>query len=72
MPVNINSQLREYQRQGVKFLFRQYAQGQGGILGDDMVSHVLPCSLAVLYSKRVELRDLHQSLSAAPAVGGAG
>ena len=29
--------LRDYQRDGVCFLFRQYAQKQGGILGDDMV-----------------------------------
>ena len=29
--------LRDYQRDGVRFLFRQYAQKQGGILGDDMV-----------------------------------
>ncbi|KAL3134837.1 hypothetical protein ABBQ32_007805 [Trebouxia sp. C0010 RCD-2024] len=28
--------LRDYQRDGVAFLFRQYAQNQGGILGDDM------------------------------------
>ena len=40
-PGSINSHLRSYQRAGVKFLFRQYAQGQGGILGDDMVR--TPC-----------------------------
>lgn len=32
--------LRDYQRDGVAFFFRQYAQNQGGILGDDMVSHL--------------------------------
>ena len=37
VPGNINSHLRSFQRTGVQFLFRQYAQGQGGILGDDMV-----------------------------------
>ena len=37
MPATINKYLRDYQRDGVSFLFRQYAQGQGGILGDDMV-----------------------------------
>ena len=37
MPATINKYLRDYQRDGVSFLFRQYAQGHGGILGDDMV-----------------------------------
>jgi len=34
--------LRDYQRDGVRFLFRQYAQKQGGILGDDMVIFYCP------------------------------
>ena len=38
VPATINRYLRDYQRDGVCFLFRQYAQGLGGILGDDMVS----------------------------------
>ncbi|KAK9840685.1 hypothetical protein WJX84_004254 [Apatococcus fuscideae] len=43
VPRTINKFLRDYQRQGVQFLFRQYATrsrkhpaGMGGILGDDM------------------------------------
>ncbi|KAL0045771.1 hypothetical protein WJX82_003975 [Trebouxia sp. C0006] len=36
VPATINMYLRDYQRDGVRFLFRQYAQKQGGILGDDM------------------------------------
>ena len=37
VPATINMYLRDYQREGVRFLFRQYANQQGGILGDDMV-----------------------------------
>lgn len=36
VPANINKFLRSYQRDGVRFLFRQYAQNKGGILADDM------------------------------------
>ena len=40
VPATINMYLRDYQRDGVRFLFRQFAQHQGGILGDDMVLYV--------------------------------
>lgn len=33
---HINCQLREYQRDGVRFLWSRYRDGKGGILGDDM------------------------------------
>jgi SNF2 family DNA or RNA helicase len=36
IPAPLNKFLRDYQRQGVDFLYRQYEQGMGGILGDDM------------------------------------
>lgn len=36
VPATINVFLRPYQRQGVRFLLRQYAQGIGGLLSDDM------------------------------------
>jgi hypothetical protein len=36
IPAAINTYLRNYQRDGVKFLWRQYKQGSGGLLGDDM------------------------------------
>ena len=36
VPASINRFLRSYQREGVKFLFRQYAKDKGGILADDM------------------------------------
>lgn len=42
VPSSINMYLRDYQRDGVTFFFRQYAQNQGGILGDDMVPPLSP------------------------------
>ena len=36
VPASINKFLRSYQRDGIRFLFRQYAQNRGGILADDM------------------------------------
>eukprot|EP00887_Chlorella_sp_A99_P006990 scaffold2.g6990.t1 len=36
VPASINKFLRSYQRDGVHFLFCQYARGTGGVLADDM------------------------------------
>ncbi|GAA5896419.1 hypothetical protein JCM5296_002726 [Sporobolomyces johnsonii] len=36
IPAPINKFLRQYQREGVEFLYGQYKKGMGGILGDDM------------------------------------
>lgn len=36
VPASINRHLREYQRDGVKFLYSLYAQDKGGILADGM------------------------------------
>ncbi|XP_078575534.1 uncharacterized protein LOC144861483 isoform X2 [Branchiostoma floridae x Branchiostoma japonicum] len=36
IPATINRYLRDYQREGVQFLYRQYERGMGAILGDDM------------------------------------
>lgn len=36
VPAAINTYLRDYQRDGVKFFWRQYTEGRGGLLGDDM------------------------------------
>jgi SNF2 family DNA or RNA helicase len=33
---NVNQHLREYQREGVKWLWGKYTRGEGGILGDEM------------------------------------
>lgn len=36
VPASINTHLRDYQRDGIRFLWSAYSQGRGGILGDDM------------------------------------
>ncbi|PRP85625.1 hypothetical protein PROFUN_06414 [Planoprotostelium fungivorum] len=36
IPGSINSKLRDYQREGVKFLYSHYRNNSGAILGDDM------------------------------------
>ncbi|KAJ6476254.1 RAD26-like SNF2 family DNA-dependent ATPase [Mycena sanguinolenta] len=36
VPAAINTYLRDYQRDGVKFFWDRYKEGRGGILGDDM------------------------------------
>lgn len=36
VPAAINTYLRDYQRDGVQFLYRQYEKNLGGLLGDDM------------------------------------
>lgn len=36
IPATINSYLRQYQRDGVSFLFQHYSENTGAILGDDM------------------------------------
>jgi SNF2 family DNA or RNA helicase len=36
IPAPINRFLKEYQKDGVRFLYAKYASGKGGVLGDDM------------------------------------
>lgn len=36
VPAPINVFLREYQREGIQFIFDRYIEGKGGVLGDDM------------------------------------
>jgi DNA excision repair protein ERCC-6-like 2 len=36
VPGAINTYLRDYQREGVKFFWSQYQEKRGGLLGDDM------------------------------------
>ena len=36
VPASINRYLREYQREGIRFLYRLYSLDLGGILADDM------------------------------------
>lgn len=36
VPATINRYLRDYQRDGVRFLYQHYSENTGAILGDDM------------------------------------
>lgn len=36
VPYTINRYLRDYQREGIKFLYNNYIRSRGCILGDDM------------------------------------
>lgn len=36
IPAPLNHYLKEYQKEGVRFLYRKYAAGTGAVLGDDM------------------------------------
>jgi len=46
IPAAINTYLRDYQRDGVRFLWRQYKEGRGGLLGDDMgLVSAIACSM---------------------------
>lgn len=36
VPAAINTYLRDYQRDGVRFFWDKYKEGRGGLLGDDM------------------------------------
>jgi DNA excision repair protein ERCC-6-like 2 len=36
VPGSINTYLRDYQRDGIKFFWDRFKNGQGGLLGDDM------------------------------------
>lgn len=57
IPGPINTYLRDYQRDGVKFLWRQYSEGRGGLLGDDMglVSNYVQAMHDLLQLHRVSL-----------------
>ena len=36
VPDRINTFLRDYQREGIRFFWNRYKEGKGGLLGDDM------------------------------------
>ena len=42
VPAGINTFLREYQRDGIRFFWKRYQDGYGGVLGDDMGLVSLP------------------------------
>ncbi|MBN3297814.1 ER6L2 protein, partial [Amia calva] len=55
IPYTINRYLRDYQQQGVKFIYSHYIQGRGCVLGDDMglgkTIQVISFLAAVLHKK---------------------
>ncbi|XP_041089357.1 DNA excision repair protein ERCC-6-like 2 isoform X1 [Polyodon spathula] len=55
IPYTINRYLRDYQREGVKFIYSHYVKGRGCILGDDMglgkTVQVISFLAAVLHKK---------------------
>ncbi|KAG8743764.1 hypothetical protein FRC10_011484 [Ceratobasidium sp. 414] len=63
VPTSINRQLREYQRDGVRFLHQRWAEGRGGMLGDDMglgkTIQVIAFLTAAL-RKSGDNRDMHR------------
>lgn len=36
VPAPLNQYLRDYQREGIQFLYDHYKEGEGAVLGDDM------------------------------------
>ncbi|KAG8681958.1 hypothetical protein FRC08_015280 [Ceratobasidium sp. 394] len=63
VPASINRQLREYQRDGVRFFHQRWAEGRGGMLGDDMglgkTIQVIAFLTAAL-RKSGDNRDMHR------------
>ena len=61
VPATINRYLRDYQREGVKFMYYHYMKDAGAILGDDMglgktvqvILYVLTC--VILISCKISL-----------------
>jgi SNF2 family DNA or RNA helicase len=58
-----NTYLREYQREGIRFFYRQYLAGKGALLGDDMglgkTIQVIGF-LSAIMSKSGALRDINR------------
>ncbi|EJD04971.1 uncharacterized protein FOMMEDRAFT_154122 [Fomitiporia mediterranea MF3/22] len=63
IPAHINVFLREYQREGVQFLYDRYKEGRGGVLGDDMglgkTIQVISFLTAIM-DKYNDRRDVHR------------
>ncbi|KZP30044.1 hypothetical protein FIBSPDRAFT_884345 [Athelia psychrophila] len=62
-PAAINTYLREYQRDGVKFFYEQYQKGLGALLGDDMglgKTIQVISFLSAIMRKHGDVRDLHR------------
>eukprot|EP00062_Callorhinchus_milii_P014604 gi/632963968/ref/XP_007898171.1/ PREDICTED: putative DNA repair and recombination protein RAD26-like [Callorhinchus milii] len=65
VPYTINRYLRDYQRNGIKFLYKHYISGKGCILGDDMglgkTIQVISFLAAVLH-KRGTREDIENNM----------
>ncbi|CAD6971939.1 unnamed protein product [Tilletia controversa] len=68
VPKTINRFLRDYQREGIQFLYRCYAEGRGGILGDDMglgkTCQTISFLAAIMDKKGLGQIDRHRRKSA--------
>ncbi|EIN05836.1 hypothetical protein PUNSTDRAFT_145742 [Punctularia strigosozonata HHB-11173 SS5] len=61
VPRYINTFLRDYQREGIRFLWTQYSQGLGALLGDDMglgKTVQIISFLSAIMRKSGDIRDL--------------
>lgn len=67
VPASINAFLRDYQRDGIHFLYKAYKEGRGGILADDMglgkTIQVIGF-LAAIMGKRGDIQDQDRRLNA--------
>lgn len=70
VPASINRFLREYQREGIRFMFRAWKEKRGAILGDDMglgkTVQVIGF-LSAIMSKTGKKQDLDRRIKAARA-----
>lgn len=54
VPLTLNLFLRDYQREGIQFFYRRYAENSGGLLGDDMGLVSNPCQKSCFRSFIIE------------------
>lgn len=59
VPATINTYLRDYQREGVKFFWNQYQARRGGLLGDDMGLVSLTLFRFILIAFLMAVRLMH-------------
>lgn len=63
VPYTINRYLRDYQREGIKFIYHNYAKSRGCLLGDDMgLGKTVQVNLHVTMYRLNLLRTAHFSL----------
>ncbi|KAE8250681.1 hypothetical protein A4X13_0g4489 [Tilletia indica] len=71
VPKTINRFLRDYQRDGIRFLYNCYSEGRGGILGDDMglgkTCQTISFLAAIMDKKGLGQMDQHRRKTAVEA-----